>query len=202
MNISLLLLFVVLIFKYLFNSFGNINEKDISERDKILQQLSKMMNTDNTKDGTIKKICVISVNETEQNKINQEIDFINTTKKVVEAVNSAFSNNDENALSGLLSDNLFFIFKQNIDENLRNNRFLKTIVVSFDEVIIINNNVNSVNIKVVMNQINYIQDQDGNFISGDKSKVVKVAEIWEFVRNNNNLKPAPWLVNNISEYNV
>ena len=202
MTIFFLLLFVLLIFIFFFNSFGHINEKDISERDKILQQLSKMMNTDNTKDGTIKKICVISVNETEQNKINQEIDFINTTKKVVEAVNSAFSNNDENALSGLLSDNLFFIFKQNIDENLRNNRFLKTIVVSFDEVIIINNNVNSINIKVVMNQINYIQDKDGNFISGDKSKVVKVAEIWEFVRNNNNLKPAPWLVNNISEYNV
>ena len=94
------------------------------------------------------------------------------------------------------------MYKKNIDENVINNRVFKTIVVSFEDVAISSINMNSMNVKVVMNQINYIQDNNGNFLSGDKSKIVKVVENWEFVKNTDKTSLIPWLINNISEYNA
>lgn len=201
MYILILLLIVVVIFKFLFSNFGNLNERDISERDKILDQLSRMMNNGGQNEIIIKDVSVSdNVNDRREIDINNEL--INTAKKVVETVNLALSNNDEKVLSELLTKDLFMIFKKNIDENVINNRIFKTIVVSFEDVAISRINVNSMNVRVVMNQINYIQDSNGNFLSGDKSKIVKVVENWEFVKNTDNTGLVPWLINNISECNA
>ena len=201
MYILILLLIVVVIFKFLFSNFGNLNERDISERDKILDQLSRMMNNDGQNEIIIKDVSVNdNVNNGREIDINNEL--INTAKKVIETVNLALSNNDEKVLSELLTKDLFMIFKKNIDENMINNRVFKTIVVSFEDVAISSINMNSMNVRVVMNQINYIQDSNGNFLSGDKSKVVKVVENWEFVKNTDKTGLVPWLINNISECNA
>ena len=201
MYILILLLIVVVIFKFLFSNFGNLNERDISERDKILDQLSRMMNNGGQNEIIIKDVSVSdNVNDRQEIDINNEL--INTAKKVVETVNLALSNNDEKVLSELLTKDLFMIFKKNIDENVINNRVFKTIVVSFEDVAISSINMNSMNVRVVMNQINYIQDSNGNFLSGDKSKIVKVVENWEFVKNTDKTGLVPWLINNISECNA
>lgn len=201
MYILILLLIVVVIFKFLFSNFGNLNERDISERDKILDQLSRMMNNGGQNEIIIKDVSVSdNVNDRQEIDINNEL--INTAKKVVETVNLALSNNDEKVLSELLTKDLFMIFKKNIDENMINNRVFKTIVVSFEDVAISSINMNSMNVRVVMNQINYIQDSNGNFLSGDKSKIVKVVENWEFVKNTDKTGLVPWLINNISECNA
>ena len=201
MYILILLLIVVVIFKFLFSNFGNLNERDISERDKILDQLSRMMNNGGQNEIIIKDVSADdNVDDRREIDINNEL--INTAKKVVETVNLALSNNDEKVLSELLTKDLFMIFKKNIDENMINNRVFKTIVVSFEDVAISSINMNSMNVRVVMNQINYIQDSNGNFLSGDKSKIVKVVENWEFVKNTDKTGLVPWLINNISECNV
>lgn len=201
MYILILLLIVVVIFKFLFSNFGNLNERDISERDKILDQLSRMMNNGGQNEIIIKDVSVNdNVNDGREIDINNEL--INTAKKVIETVNLALSNNDEKVLSELLTKDLFMIFKKNIDENMINNRVFKTIVVSFEDVAISSINMNSMNVRVVMNQINYIQDNNGNFLSGDKSKIVKVVENWEFVKNTDKTSLIPWLINNISECNA
>ena len=201
MYILILLLIVVVIFKFLFSNFGNLNERDINERDKILDQLSRMMNNGGQNEIIIKDVSVNdNVNDGREIDINNEL--INTAKKVIETVNLALSNNDEKVLSELLTKDLFAIFKKNIDENVINNRVFKTIVVSFEDIAISSINMNSMNVKVVMNQINYIQDSNGNFLSGDKSKIVKVVENWEFVKNTDKTGLVPWLINNISECNA
>ena len=201
MYILILLLIVVVIFKFLFSNFGNLNERDISERDKILDQLSRMMNNGGQNEIIIKDVSADdNVDDRREIDINNEL--INTAKKVVETVNLALSNNDEKVLSELLTKDLFMIFKKNIDENVINNRVFKTIVVSFEDVVISSINMNSMNVKVVMNQINYIQDNNGNFLGGDKSKIVKVVENWEFVKNTDKTGLVPWLINNISECNA
>ena len=201
MYILILLLIVVVIFKFLFSNFGNLNERDISERDKILDQLSRMMNNSGQNEIIIKDVSADdNVDDRREIDINNEL--INTAKKVVETVNLALSNNDEKVLSELLTKDLFMIFKKNIDENVINNRVFKTIVVSFEDVVISSINMNSMNVKVVMNQINYIQDNNGNFLGGDKSKIVKVVENWEFVKNTDKTGLVPWLINNISECNA
>ena len=201
MYILILLLIVVVIFKFLFSNFGNLNERDINERDKILDQLSRMMNNGGQNEIIIKDVSADdNVDDKREIDINNEL--INTAKKVIETVNLALSNNDEKVLSELLTKDLFMIFKKNIDENMINNRVFKTIVVSFEDVAISSINMNSMNVRVVMNQINYIQDSNGNFLSGDKSKIVKVVENWEFVKNTDKTGLVPWLINNISECNA
>lgn len=200
MYILILLLLVAVIFKFLFNSFGNISEKDIDERNRILNNLSRMMNGNKSEEIVIKEVSVDHVDK--NNDMSEKNEFINTSKKVIETVNLALSNNDEKTLSGLLTESLFAIFKKNIDENLKNNRVFKTIVVSFDKIDVFSINMKTMNVRVVMNQINYIQDNESNFISGDKSKIVKVMENWEFVRNSDKSSTIPWLINNISEYNA
>lgn len=201
MYILILLLIVVVIFKFLFSNFGNLNERDINERDKILDQLSRIMNNGGQNEIIIKDVNPNdNVNDGREIDINNEL--INTAKKVIETVNLALSDNDEKVLSELLTKDLFVIFKKNIDENMINNRVFKTIVVSFEDVVISGINMNSMNVKVVMNQINYIQDNNGNFLSGDKSKIVKVIENWEFVKNTDKTGLVPWLINNISECNA
>lgn len=201
MYILILLLIVVVIFKFLFSNFGNLNERDINERDKILDQLSRIMNNGGQNEIIIKDVNPNdNVNDGREIDINNEL--INTAKKVIETVNLALSDNDEKVLSELLTKDLFVIFKKNIDENMINNRVFKTIVVSFEDVVISGINMNSMNVKVVMNQINYIQDNNGNFLSGDKSKIVKVVENWEFVKNTDKTGLVPWLINNISECNA
>ena len=201
MYILILLLIVVVIFKFLFSNFGNLNERDISERDKILDQLSRMMNNGGQNEIIIKDVSADN-NTDDRREIDINNELINTAKKVVETVNLALSNNDEKVLSELLTKDLFMIFKKNIDENVINNRVFKTIVVSFEDVVISSINMNSMNVKVVMNQINYIQDNNGNFLGGDKSKIVKVVENWEFVKNTDKTGLVPWLINNISECNA
>ncbi len=201
MYILILLLIVVVIFKFLFSNFGNLNERDISERDKILNQLSRMMNNGGQNEIIIKDVSADD-NADDRREIDINNELINTAKKVVETVNLALSNNDEKVLSELLTKDLFMIFKKNIDENMINNRVFKTIVVSFEDVAISSINMNSMNVRVVMNQINYIQDSNGNFLSGDKSKIVKVVENWEFVKNTDKTGLVPWLINNISECNA
>ena len=102
MYILILLLIVVVIFKFLFSNFGNLNERDISERDKILDQLSRMMNNGGQNEIIIKDVSVNdNVNDGREIDINNEL--INTAKKVIETVNLALSNNDEKVLSDLLS---------------------------------------------------------------------------------------------------
>ena len=201
MYILILLLIVVVIFKFLFSNFGNLNERDINERDKILDQLSRMMNNGGQNEIIIKDVSA-NDNVDDEREIDINNELINTAKKVVETVNLALSNNDEKVLSELLTKDLFMIFKKNIDENVINNRVFKTIVVSFEDVVISSINMNSMNVKVVMNQINYIQDSNSNFLSGDKSKIVKVVENWEFVKNTDRTGLVPWLINNISECNA
>ena len=201
MYILILLLIVLVIFKFLFSNFGNLNERDISERDKILDQLSRMMNNGGQNEIIIKDVSADD-NADDRREIDINNELINTAKKVVETVNLALSNNDEKVLSELLTKDLFMIFKKNIDENVINNRVFKTIVVSFEDVAISSINMNSMNVRVVMNQINYIQDSNGDFLSGDKSKIVKVVENWEFVKNTDKTGLVPWLINNISECNA
>lgn len=198
----LLLIIVLIIYKNLFNTFGSVDKNDLMERDELLKQLEKMAKDPNS-NVKIKKVCIVADEKGNAEIIPDKDDFVKTSKTVVEYVNNALSNNDFAMLSKLLSPNLYSIFEKRIKENIENKYFLKSVVVSFDKAEVLDFVVNEGKMLVnfVINEINYIEDENHNLIKGDRSQSVKVNELWEFIKNKNNSEDTPWLINSIKDNN-
>ena len=137
----------------------------------------------------------------ELEKINfNEDKFLKGAENAVEMINDSFSNKDLETLKELLTTQVYNNFKKQIDELNNQNRILKSSLISFlsnkiDNIVVKNKNIN-IDVLLEMEQINFVEDKDGNIIMGSKKKIQKVKEKWTFEKKTGD-KTNFWLIKNI-----
>ena len=137
----------------------------------------------------------------ELEKINfNEDKFLKGAENAVEMINDSFSNKDLETLKELLTTQVYNNFKKQIDELNNQNRILKSSLISFlsnkiDNIVVKNKNIN-IDVLFEMEQINFVEDKDGNIIMGSKKKIQKVKEKWTFEKKAGD-KTNFWLIKNI-----
>lgn len=220
MYILLLLLLTLLIFKTLFNSFGvtttddrdraikdfvkkisptkenTINGEIVNNKkeknklpDDIKNNLSNIYkNYINKKNNPIEEIA-----KNKQESFNKEL-FLKSSEKAVVSILNYFSEENLNYLKMLLTENMYEIFERQILQNKEKEIKYKTIIISIKnkEILDISNCDTKVVLKLAMEQMNYIEDKEGNVIGGSKEKVDNIEEIWTFIK-----KDQMWLLDSI-----
>lgn len=137
----------------------------------------------------------------ELEKINfNEDKFLKGAENAVEMINDSFSNKDLETLKELLTTQVYNNFKKQIDELNNQGRILKSSLISFlsnkiDNIVVKNKNIN-IDVLFEMEQINFVEDKDGNVIMGSKKKIQKVKEKWTFEKKTGD-KTNFWLIKNI-----
>lgn len=226
--IDIVVFFVITVFIILKlkSVLGTRNDTD-NVRQKTLDEFFKnQMNKNNNKDNNAKIIDItnqINKNKDDKNK-NLELDievddniekelkkinfdekkFLKGAENAVEMVNEAFSNKDLETLQELLSTKLYNNFKKQIEELNNQNRILKSSLISFlskkiENIKIINKNI-CIDMTFDMEQINFVEDQGGNIVMGNKKQIQKVKEKWTFEKKTND-KTNFWIIKNIENIN-
>ena len=137
----------------------------------------------------------------ELEKINfNEDKFLKGAENAVEMINDSFSNKDLETLKELLTTQVYNNFKKQIDELNNQNRILKSSLISFlsnkiDNIVVKNKMIN-IDVLFEMEQINFVEDRDGNIIMGNKKKIQKIKEKWTFEKKIGD-KTNFWLIKNI-----
>ena len=214
-------LFIILKLK---SVLGTRNDTD-NVRQKTLDEFFKnQMNKNSVKSNNAEIIDITNqINKNNQNTILEldvEVDdnvkkelkkinfdekkFLKGAENAVEMINEAFSNKDLETLQELLSTKLYNNFKKQIEELNNQNRILKSSLISFlskkiEDIKIINKNI-CINMLFEMEQINFIEDQDGNIIKGNKKQIQKVKEKWTFEKKVGD-KTNFWIIKNIENIN-
>ena len=221
MYILLLLLLTLLIFKTLFNSFGvtTTDDRDRAIKDFVKKISPTEENTINGEVVNNKKeknklpddiknnlsniyknyINKKNNNSTEdiienaQESFNREL-FLKSSEKAVVSILNYFSEENLNYLKMLLTENMYEIFEKQILQNREKEIKYKTIIISIKnkEILDVSNCDTKVVLKLEMEQMNYVEDKDGNVINGSREKVDNIEEIWTFVK-----KDQMWLLDSI-----
>ncbi len=137
----------------------------------------------------------------ELEKINfNEDKFLKGAENAVEMINDSFSNKDLETLKELLTAQVYNNFKKQIDELNNQGRILKSSLISFlsnkiDNIVVKNKMIN-IDVLFEMEQINFVEDRDGNIIMGNKKKIQKIKEKWTFEKKIGD-KTNFWLIKNI-----
>ena len=202
------------------NDSDNIRQKTLEEffKNKI-NEANKTQTTQSTTDAKIIDITdQITKNNHPQAEFKLNIDVADNVKKelekinfnedkflkgaenAVEMVNDSFSNKDLETLKELLTTQVYNNFKKQIDELSNQNRVLKSSLISFlsnkiNDIIVKNKMIN-IDVVFEMEQINFVEDKDGNVIMGSKKKIQKVKEKWTFEKKTGD-KTNFWLIKNI-----
>ncbi|MBR2141051.1 MAG: Tim44 domain-containing protein [Rickettsiales bacterium] len=212
MYIFLLLVVTILVFRVLFRKFGFTTTQDAMEKDEAIRRFIKEIDGNEVKGYSnesggedIKFFREIysnysKKNKTEKGKVNifdDEI-FLKLSEKAIVSILDAFSRNDMQTLKELLSPEMYSVFEKNILKNKQNDMFCKTVIVSIVDKKILNKTIgggyNSISLLVDTQQINYIENSNGEVISGSKNRINKVKEVWNFVKTDNDNY---WLLNSI-----
>lgn len=221
MYILLLLLLTLLIFKTLFNSFGvtTTDDRDRAIKDFVRKISPTEENTINGEVVNNKKeknklpddiknnlsniyknyINKKNNNSTEdiienaQESFNREL-FLKSSEKAVVSILNYFSEENLNYLKMLLTENMYEIFEKQILQNREKEIKYKTIIISIKnkEILDVSNCDTKVVLKLEMEQMNYVEDKDGNVINGSREKVDNIEEIWTFIK-----KDQMWLLDSI-----
>ncbi|MDR1425583.1 MAG: 39S ribosomal protein L45 [Rickettsiales bacterium] len=141
---------------------------------------------------------------TENRIIFDETLFMKLGESMIVAVLEAFSSKRLDILENLLADDFFRAMAEKI-ESLDEHVFYRTVVVSFDEKILERKTEHRVvemgerlTLRVTMNQINYVENEDGTILSGSKSTIEKISEVWTFVFPGSQKGRQCWLVESAS----
>lgn len=216
MYIIFLLIITLFLFKMLFNTFGFTTMQDANKRDEAIKKFIKNVSykeDTNTKETQhkdkneddlqfFKNIYNNYADKKEETQKQEdtfdEVKFLKLSEKAIVAILNSFSNNNLEELKNLLSNKMFVTFEKNILENQQNNMFCKTVIVSINEKTILEKVISdcfsSIKLSLKMQQINYIEDNNNEVISGSKDKVNNIDEIWTFVKTN---ESKYWLLDSI-----
>ena len=216
MYIIFLLIITLFLFKMLFNTFGFTTMQDANKRDEAIKKFIKNVSykeDTNTKETQhkdkneddlqfFKNIYSNYADKKEETQKQEdtfdEAKFLKLSEKAIVAILNSFSNNNLEELKNLLSNKMFVTFEKNILENQQNNMFCKTVIVSINEKTILEKVISdcfsSIKLSLKMQQINYIEDNNNEVISGSKDKVNNIDEIWTFVKTN---ESKYWLLDSI-----
>lgn len=216
MNIILLLILVVIIFKFLFSNFGFLSEDEIKQKEEALKKyLENKSNCENNgcasnsnnvftqinniQDNEPKQVIIVNKTDKQQEELAEEL-FLKSVEKVVEMVIGGLAENKTDVLKTLLTIPMYIIFEKEIDQNIKDHKVLKSVIVSFEDKKIISKTNNAMEVQLTMKQINYIENEKGEIISGNKNETLTIKEIWEFVKNKEQTNDIPWLINSIREF--
>lgn len=221
MNIVFLLVLVIFVYKLLFSNFGLMSDDDKRKSDAANNFIKNVNNTatDNSDNKTEKKVITIGntedFNKIYKNYLNRitnkqktpdtkvefdENKFLKSAEKAIGIIMDAFSEKRLDVLERMLTKDLFQIFKRKIEENLE--LIYKSVIVAVTEKSIeskvFNKKSRNIVLKITMEQINYVEDVQGELVSGSKSKTFKITEFWTFVQNQSkDLVNDEWLLKSI-----
>lgn len=204
MNIVILLVVVIFVYKLLFSNFGLMSDEEKRKQNDIANDFIKNVTSTgfNDTDKNEKKVVIFGnveeYNKIYKNYINRvnkqkdpakkvdfdETKFMKSAEKAISMIMDGFSEKRLDVLEKMLVKELFQIFKNKIENS--NDLIYKVVVVSvIDKSIeskIINKKNKTVALKVTTEQINYIENTQGELISGSKDKVIKITELWTFAQ--------------------
>lgn len=123
--------------------------------------------------------------------------FLKGAELTFETVIEAYSKGKKNRLKFLLNDEIYSDFAADIDKYAANSQTAKATLVSLDEPEIVHVDLNGkiahITLEFASEQINYVEDEDGEVVEGSKSRIERATDIWTFERNLSSAKPQ-WLV--------
>lgn len=225
-----IIFFVIITIYFIFklkNSFGEKNDNNL-DRSKTIEEFFKKKYGENTKIKIIECKNVENIEdiknmvkpvEQKQNaefefdfeindKIKKELENINFNQKkfllgvekAIEMVNEAFSNNDEETLRNLLTTKIFNNFQKQISNLKKENKTLKSSVISFiankiEDIKLTEKNI-LIKVYVKMEQINYIVNDKNEVIAGSKKNISTIEEKWIFKKELKS-KDNFWIVEDI-----
>lgn len=124
-------------------------------------------------------------------------EFIKGARMAFEAVLEAFAKGDAKTLKSLLDNTVYENFAGAIREREKAGHQLETTIVGIDESEIVmaemNENLASITVKFVTEQVNDLKDANGEIVEGDPASVVRVTDVWTFSRNTKHPDPN-WLL--------
>lgn len=222
MTIVVLLILVIFVYKLLFSNFGLTSDDEKRKQNDIANNFIKnVTNTANSNnDGKTKKKVVVLGNIEEFNKIYKnylnrtnkqkkadgkvefdESKFLKSVEKAIAMVMDAFSEKRLDVLEKMLTKDLFQIFKKRI-ENSEDLIYKAVVIAITDKTIeskIFNKRNKAITLKVTMDQINYVENTQGELISGSRDKTIRVTELWTFIQNQSkDLADDIWLLKSIN----
>jgi len=123
--------------------------------------------------------------------------FLEGAKSAFEIIISSFSIGDLATLKVLLSEKIFLQFKASIEDRNSRNESLNTKIISIDEANItsakMENGFAIVAIAFKSKQINYVENNQKEVISGNKTEINTVIDNWTFKKDYNSANPN-WLL--------
>ena len=127
----------------------------------------------------------------------REKEFIKGVRMAFEVILDAFAKGDAKALKMLLDTTVYENFAGAIRDREKAGHQLETTIVGIDESEIVkagmDENLASVTVKIVTEQVNALKDAAGEIVDGDPANVVKVTDVWTFCRNTKSKDPN-WLL--------
>ena len=225
-----IIFFIIVTIYFIFklkNSFGEKGDNNF-ERSKTIEEFLKKTYGENTKIKIIECKNVENIEdiknivkpvEQQQNtefnfdfEINDKIktaleninfnqkNFLLGTEKAIEMVNEAFSNNDEEILRNLLTTKIFTNFQKQINSLEKENKSLKSSVISFiskkiEDIKLTEKNI-LIKVYVKMEQLNYIVNDKNEVIAGSKKNIGIIEEKWTFKKELKS-KDNFWIVEDI-----
>lgn len=225
-----IIFFIIVTIYFIFklkNSFGEKSDNNF-ERSKTIEEFFKKKYGENTKIKIIECKNVENIEdiknlvkpvEQKQNtefnfdfEINDKIktaleninfnqkNFLLGTEKAIEMVNEAFSNNDEEILRNLLTTKIFTNFQKQINSLEKENKSLKSSVISFiskkiEDIKLTEKNI-LIKVYVKMEQLNYIVNDKNEVIAGSKKNIGIIEEKWTFKKELKS-KDNFWIVEDI-----
>jgi predicted lipid-binding transport protein (Tim44 family) len=113
--------------------------------------------------------------------------FLTGAKSAFEMVLKAFSNGDLITLKGLLSEKIYQGFEVSINQRKQEQKVLVTNLIAIEksEIISVNRaeNIAVIVVEFISKQINYIIDNDGKVIFGNKNEITEVVDKWAFKKD-------------------
>jgi predicted lipid-binding transport protein (Tim44 family) len=202
----LLGLVVIVIFRILFKKFGTLTKEEYNKKNEAIQNFVKQQQGGylcpgcSTKPKKIKEISICSLKqikkaeETESSKDEikdpkgdfDEKLFLKTVETAISSIMDAFNAKNLKELEQFCMEDMFAIFKKNMESATAKNESYRTILVNFLEKEIVeknlanNNGNNFVSLRLKTEQINYVEDKDGRVIFGSKDEIQQVEELWKF----------------------
>lgn len=179
-------------YKYKFNEKINKNQtdlklvKDIEPPVISSQSLAKNLSLNNT---------LIKINHS-QASFN-ELDFLKGAKAAFGYIIKNFSENNQANLKPLLDEKIYQIFIKELDLIHKKGETLEKILIKINQAEIIEaslvDNVASIKVKFVSEQINTKKNKDNIIIQGDESRIEQITDEWSFSKDLTNNNPN-WLL--------
>ena len=214
LDIIILLLVVVLLFQKLHSLLGTRpteTEKKIAEEkaakifDMIVQKAEAQKHhteqpTTELEATPIKDDSELSATDKVLSKIpNFNKDhFLNSAKKAFEMIVSSFSQGDTETLEMLVSKELAKKFQQVIEQRRADGITSETDLIGFDNAEITHaqisdDNIISITVKFISEQVNILKNKDGEVIEGDEQYIQNITDVWTFEKALTSTSPN-WLL--------